>query len=115
MINDSDGNRYFLSNSLEIIQTKFIVLNEKNGRTFIYGSAFKSLRNFFEIPIESRGLHIYITEKDLLPSKLYSLECIKAKMFASHYVGDYDDDDSDSDDERIEKIVFVPLIHTLKK
>lgn len=118
IINNSDGNKYFLTDDLKIVQTKFIVLNEQSRDVFIYGSAYKTLKDFFEIPFESRYLHIYIAENDLSPSKLFKIESIKAKMFALPYAGDYlqDDYDSDIDDEEMqkEKIVFVPLIHTLK-
>lgn len=115
VINNSDGNKFFLTHNLEIIETKFIVLDKLNQKTYIYGSAFKCLRDFFDIPFESRGLHIYIADEyELLQSKLYPIDNIKAKMFALKYAGDYDKDEDDEENLNDNKIVFVPLLHTLK-
>lgn len=62
-INNSDGNKYILTKNFEIVETKFIIKNEQNGQAYIYGSAFKTLKDFFEVPIKSRGIHIFTAEK----------------------------------------------------
>lgn len=91
------------------------MMRRTNKLSYTYGSSFRALSDFFDIPFESSALHIYIADKVLSPAKLYSIDCIKAKMFGLEYAGDYDDDDDEEDEfERREKIVFIPLLHTLK-
>lgn len=117
VLNTSEGDRYFLTFDLEIIQIKYIILNvHQNNKLYLYGSAFQSWTDFFCIPFPSRGLNIYQTDYKLCPASLYPIESIKAKMFAVPYAGDYNDNDEDEEDILTEprKIVFIPLIHTLK-
>lgn len=114
-INISEGNNYILTTDHKIIMTKLIVHDALDNMKYIYGSVFEMLDDFFEIPFPSRVLQIYITNSVTLPSKLYPIECIKAKMFSLKYAGDYNDDDEDEEELDVNpKIVFVPLIHTLK-
>lgn len=114
MISNTDGNKFFLTTDLEVVQCEFIV-TDKNEKKFVYGRPFEVLNDFSDIPFESRGLHIYLaSSKDLLSPKLYSIDKIKAKMFGLKYFGDYNDDDEDEDSCLDEKFVFIPLIHTLK-
>lgn len=114
MISNTDGNNFFLTTDLEVAQCEFIVI-DKDEKKFVYGRPFKVLNDFFDIPFESRGLHIYLAStKDLLPPKLYSVDNIKAKMFVLKYFGDFNDDDEDEDSCIDDKFVFIPLNHTLK-
>lgn len=116
IINNSDGNKYILTHDLEVVETKFVVPNKRTVARYIFGSAFKKLI-FFYLPFKCRGICIYIASNDLSPPKLFPIDEVKAKMFALRYAGDYDDKndyDSDDDEMRRDKTVFIPLIHTLK-
>lgn len=58
--------------------------------------------------------HIYIVDPIFLSPKPYPIEKVKAKMVALKYAGDYNDDDDEEEYERNEKIVCIPLLHTLR-
>lgn len=112
IINNSDGNKYILTHDLEVVETKFVVPNKRTVARYIFGSAFKKLI-FFYLPFKCRGIFIYIASNDLSPPKLFPIDEVKALRYA----GDYDDKndyDSDDDEMRRDKTVFIPLIHTLK-
>lgn len=116
LINTSEGNKYFLTSDLQVVMTKFIVYDKRSEQKFICGSPFEKLDDFFMKPFPSRVLHIYIADHKLLPSKMYPIECVKAKMFELKFIGEYDDNENDDDENEdvISRHVFVPLIHTLK-
>lgn len=117
IIDTTSPNKYFLSTSLQVIETKYVVQDESNNQIYLYGSQLENLVDLFDIPFESRALHIYLAEYKLRPPKLYSIRDIKAKMFVLRYIGDYAIDCDDEEEENFSsenKLVFIPLIHTLK-
>ncbi|XP_050509093.1 uncharacterized protein LOC126886267 [Diabrotica virgifera virgifera] len=92
-------NSWFLTNDNDIVQMNSA--SEKGGKIFIHGKSVKKKEDFFSYPIRSSNLHIYICNiTNLNNMKLYLLENVVCKMVVIKY--------------NESKIVFIPLLHTIK-
>lgn len=110
----SDGNDWMLTKNLEIIKVKNIVAYEDNS-VYAYGSYISDLDNFFNVPFPSCALHIYKCNDKLRSPKLFELNTIRCKMFMLRYAGDVNDNDEDEEEnETSPKLIFIPLLHSLK-
>lgn len=89
-------NKWFLTKSNKIVAVKYITKFQK--KVHIFGSSLKKIENFFEKPLKSSLLHIFISNCEENKAQLYSITEIKCKMVAVDYKN---------------KTVFIPLTHTL--
>nr|CAI5820910.1 unnamed protein product [Callosobruchus analis] len=90
-------NKWFLTNDNEIVSFKKVIAEDEEY--FIWGSSLKHIYNFFQTPIQSSYLNIYISDCEENIAKLYSLNNIKCKLVCIRKEKD--------------RFIFVPLLHTL--
>lgn len=96
--NQNMKDKWFLTFDNQIIEFCHIARNVRNENV-ITGSEIKNARNFFDYPVQSSYLNIFLTDTEKAEQKQYKLSSIKAKMFSLRL--------NDSE------FVFVPLLHTL--
>lgn len=95
------ANKWFLTKENEVVEMQFAI--RQDGNISIYGNkCIKNLEPYFESPLLSTFFDIYVAEAGQLnSSKLYCISSIKCKLVAIY--------------ETNEKIVFIPLLHTLNQ
>lgn len=71
--------KWFLTHNSEIVEFHFIVKGNENF--VIRGSSLKNTRVFFEQPVNSTRLNIFLSDGELNHFKYFNLSEIKAKMF----------------------------------
>lgn len=98
-INNTFRNAWFLTKNLEIVKMIDIRMNA-NSNIIIYGCPVKKYTNFFEIPIKSSFLYIFLSDLCVNNSRPYTISDILCKYVTVPYKND--------------KIVFLPLLHTLQ-
>lgn len=89
------GDKFFLSKSNEIVELNYIV--EHNGSFTIVGDILNNDGNFFNEPLSSQHLKIYLSAGKKIGKKEFSLECFESKLICLTYQ---------------ENFVFVPLHHS---
>lgn len=72
---------------------------KQNNETSIYGSCLKNLKSYFESPIRSTYLNIYVSNGERESAHVYSLNDIECKLVSIH--------------ESNNSTVFIPLLHSL--
>nr|CAI5867347.1 unnamed protein product [Callosobruchus analis] len=77
-LNTEFRNKWFLTNDNEIVSFKKVIAEDEEY--FIWGSSLKHIYNFFQTPIQSSYLNIYISDCEENIAKLYSLNNIKCKL-----------------------------------
>lgn len=96
--NRKESDSWFMSISNEIVKLKYVI--QKNNSYKIVGQNIKQKRSFFEKPIDSSKLDIYITNGEVTDElHVYGLNSVKSKMMCLS-----------SDDE----FVFLPLLHSME-
>lgn len=88
--------KWFLTNKNEVVAFKYAIVN-KNSEIFVCGSSLQKLSKYFDTPISSNNLNIYVSSCKECKPKIYTYSDIYCKLVA---VGE-------------EEVVFIPLIHTL--
>lgn len=89
--------KWFLTYDKQVVGIKNIIL--KDEKISIYGSCIAEISEYFETPIKSSYLNIFLSNSSEKPPQEYSLKEIKCKLVCIQ--------------ESFEKNVFIPLIHTL--
>lgn len=109
MLSSDTKNRFFLTNSNEIVC--FINATKVESKLYIYGTTVQNKHDFFKHPFASSNLNIYASEgrRDTNNTfslnltneepKLYEIEQFKCKLFCQIYQN---------------KFVFTPLLHAFK-
>lgn len=92
------ADKWFMTDEGLIVQMLYTI--KQNGKIIIFGSSLRNLSNFFETPIASSFLKIYISDNISNNAVFYPFECIKCKMVVIPIENN--------------KFVFLPLLHTLK-
>lgn len=90
-------NCWFLTNELDIVKMNYATIS--HGKPVIYGSRLRKKTSFYENPISSTFLFIYVGDNIFDPEELWSVNEIKCKLFCIEI---------DS-----KKSAFYPLIHSL--
>lgn len=96
--NRKESDSWFLSDSKEIVKMKYVT---QNGKSFkIVGQKIKRMESFFEKPIDSSKLDIYVTS-GVTTNELhaYSLNSVVSKMMRLPYNKEF---------------VFLPLLHSME-
>lgn len=103
MLNASqENNKWFLTKSFDIVHLKYIVkTSDDKGQVFLCGSVLAQAVDYFEFPVKSSDLNIYVSNCNLKPARFFSISDIFCKMVKI----DYND----------KKSIFIPLIHTIKR
>lgn len=99
-LNNTFANAWFLTRNLEIVQIVDIQI-DSNSNITIYGCPVKKYANFFEIPIQSSYLYIFLADLCVHVRKLYTIDDILCKFVAIR--------------RQPNNAVFIPLLHTLRK
>lgn len=95
----NDGvNKWFLTKTNEIVEMKYVWNN--NGIIAINGSPLIDLSLFFETPIRSSFLYIYVSSLKKNFERFYDINDIKCKMVGVSI-------------PRKSEVVFIPLLHSL--
>lgn len=98
ILNDGFRNSWFLTKEKDIVRMITAKSNSK-GCISIHGRPVKFKQNFFEIPVYSSLLHIYMGDiSNLHDLKVFEVDNIFCKLVAIPYR---------------EQVVFIPLQHTL--
>lgn len=98
LIND-DKNKWFLTQDNKVVRMKYAL--KKNDKVILMGFPLTRIEAYFEKPINSKYLDIYVShcqENDLC---LYQLHEVKCKLVCV------------KDEPAIKSCVFIPLLHTL--
>ena len=90
-------NKWFLSKTNDIVA--MINATYSDQKLCIYGVSVLSKADFFQKPINSSRLDIYISSGELNSPKLYDFSDIKCKLVSLKYRNEF---------------VFIPLIHTIR-
>lgn len=91
------GDKWFLTSGDKIVEFHFAT--KIDGNYFLNGSRIKKSENFFSLPFSSQYISTYVAKDEKFPAHFYSLKEVKAKLLCLHYE---------------DKLVFSPLLHTLK-
>lgn len=91
------GDQWFLTDCGKVIQFHFSL--KENGKYLVYGSSMKKLDSFFTQPFNSTHLYIFSSKNEISTANYYNIENIMAKLICIR-------DNA--------KLVFIPLLHTLK-
>lgn len=84
--------------SEDIIQTKFFI--KKQNHFYICGTKIKEKVPFFEMPITSSKLHIYMSNVEFNNElSLHSVDSVMAKLTCLKYK---------------DCLVFIPILHTME-
>lgn len=115
-----EPDKWILTTDRRIIAATYFIRLERTNDIFIYGSEVTEKKNFFETPFPSSALFIYEAKRrSMIPPKSYRAQEIICKLFPLPCAGNYDDNESSSDDETNHNdsfhLVFVPVWHTLQK
>lgn len=95
LLSTSAKNKWFMTNDKHIIAMKYaFCINEKFS---IFGDIIKHKYDFFELPIKSSYLNIYVSDGSFAACSLFELRDIKCKLVSMKYHN---------------QIVFFPLLHT---
>lgn len=98
LINNASDCWFFTENN-DIVKLRCVVAH--NNNYFLFGTALKNKNLFFERPILSSHLNIFLSDLQCVDnSLLYSINEIKCKLVSISY--------------DLNKSVFIPLIHTIK-
>lgn len=91
----TEKNKWFLTENNEIVEFKNATFLE--GNVVVNGSKIKRKRDFYETPLKSSFLNIYVSNGLKDSPQIYSIASIKTKMFSTSS-GDGD-------------LVFFPILH----
>lgn len=91
------GDSWFLTSDNKIV--KFHYATKLNGKIFLNGSRIKKIENFFSQPFSSKFINVYSAEDKQFPAHYYPYKDVKSKLICLHCEN---------------KLVFMPLLHTLK-
>lgn len=95
----NDGaNKWFLTKSNQIVEMKYVF--ETSGTIQIKGKPVKDQKSFFETPVKSSFLNIYVSSLEKSSEMLCTIKDIKCKMVAVPI-------------PKCKEVVFIPLLHTL--
>ncbi|XP_062707914.1 uncharacterized protein LOC134288141 [Aedes albopictus] len=97
-ISNTSRNSWFLTRNLEIVQMVDGSIDSNNDINII-GRPVKTYSNFFEIPIKSSHLYIFMAGLSMNNKKSYGVNDVLCKFVAVPYRGKH--------------FVFVPLLHTI--
>lgn len=97
-INNTSKNAWFLTRNLEIVKMVDGSF-DSNNNIVILGRSVRNYSNFFEIPIQSSHLYIFMAGLCMNNKRSYGLSEILCKFVAIPYRGKH--------------FVFVPLLHSI--
>lgn len=98
---DTEKDRWFLSNTKQVVCVKYIIKTSQNDSNFyLYGSSLKTVTDYFDYPVRSSELYIYESDCVTNSGNFFSASDIYCKMVRV----DYDH----------EKSIFIPLYETIK-
>lgn len=96
--NKKYGDQWILTKTEDIIRVKFII--EKQNNFYICGSKIKQKGPFFETPLTSTKLHIYLSDGECSDEvSFHNINMIIAKLTCLKYN---------------DNLVFIPILHTME-
>lgn len=96
--NKKFGDQWILTKSEDIIQTKFFI--KKQNHFYICGTKIRQKAPFFEMPITSSKLHIYMSNGDFDNElSFHRIDSVMAKLTCLKYK---------------DSLVFIPILHTME-
>ncbi|XP_055615969.1 uncharacterized protein LOC129762028 [Toxorhynchites rutilus septentrionalis] len=98
MISNSFKDAWFLTKNLEIVKM-IDATTDCNGGITLHGCPVQNYSNFFELPIRSSCLYIFLVKLFLKSGKTYNINDITCKFVAVPYTQN--------------TIVLLPLLHTI--
>lgn len=97
-LSNTNKNAWFLTRKLEIVQMTDACVDSNND-IIIHGYPVKKYTNFFEIPIKSSLLYIFLSDLCMHTIKVYTRNDVLCKFVAIPH--------------QTKNVVFLPLLHTL--
>lgn len=80
--NSTDKNKWFLTNTNDIVEFHSVSLSKTTKKPIILGRKINHVTDFFELPVKSSVLDIYMSSREEFDGFLfYCLEQIKCKLF----------------------------------
>lgn len=82
-LSSDQSNKWFLTCDNDVIQMLYASCH--NNRIFIYGSKITALEDFFDSPIKSSVINVYVTNGFVDEPKMWEVTNVKSKLAAVEY------------------------------